>query len=357
MEEVKCYLYWIHVKEHTDIFSQGYVGVSIKPEWRFYQHLRNALNPKEYKKYRTEFREAMANEEAIYEIVLCSTSAYCYEIEGKLRPTWKIGWNLAAGGSGGIGTHGLSGTKVKGSYYNMLTRAQETGATICDDWLLENDGILNFQKFYEGIGEGLQISTAGLDYISPSTVSLLTRAELVTKAKRNYEVDGELYTVKELGVKYNLKANTISSRMRDGWKLEEALGLEKRPKPVVLDSAGNEIVYYGKLNQSDFEFIKQSLECGVLIRQIAKTLNISESNLSRLIDKMGYSKGVIKIETFLGNEIILPNSSTNLEDYKNVKKLLLEGETMGSIAKELGVSPSTMSTICKNLEWNGVACE
>lgn len=231
-EEVKCYLYWIHVQEHTDMFSEGYIGVSRNPEWRFYQHLRNAVNPKQYKNYRTEFREAMANGTAIYEILVCSTSAYCYELEGKLRPTWKIGWNLAAGGAGGFSKHGLAGTKVKGSYYNMLSRAHESGATVCNEWLSENDGLLNFQEFYETIEDGLEISTAGLDYISPSTVSLLTRAELTSKAKRKYELDGVLYTIKELGEIYNIKANTISCRMRRGYTLKGALRLEPKEDKV-----------------------------------------------------------------------------------------------------------------------------
>lgn len=228
MEEAKCYLYWIHVQEHTDMFSEGYIGVSRNPQWRFYQHLRNAVNPKQYKNYRTEFREAMSDNRAIYEVLVCSTSAYCYDLEGKLRPTWKIGWNLAAGGAGGFGTHGLTGLKVKGSYYNMLTRAKETGATVCDEWVCKDSGLLNYQAFYDSVDEGLEISTAGLSYISPLTVSLLTRAELTSKAKRKYELDGILYTIKELGELYGIKANTISCRLMRGDTLKRALRLEPK---------------------------------------------------------------------------------------------------------------------------------
>ena len=39
---MECYVYWLHLPEHTDIFSQGYVGVSIEPEKRFIQHLSDA---------------------------------------------------------------------------------------------------------------------------------------------------------------------------------------------------------------------------------------------------------------------------------------------------------------------------
>lgn len=219
-------MYWIHVEEHTDMFSEGYIGVSVNPEWRFYQHLRNAINPKQYKNYRTEFREAMANGSAIYEILVCSTSAYCYELEGKLRPNWKVGWNLAAGGTGGFGKHGLTGTKIKGSYYNMLTRAQEIGATVCDEWLPENDGIINFQEFYGNIEVGLEISTIGLSHVSPETVKLLTRKEVVGNAKRKHELYGKIYTVNELGEMFGIKPNTLVWRMKRGATLRQALGLE-----------------------------------------------------------------------------------------------------------------------------------
>lgn len=86
-------VYWIAHKDHTDIFSQGYIGVSSNPEkrWEYHKkrgenaHIRNAI-----KKYGWD--------NLVKKVVLIGDENYCLEIENKLRPTDKIGWNLVCGG-------------------------------------------------------------------------------------------------------------------------------------------------------------------------------------------------------------------------------------------------------------------
>lgn len=355
MEEVKCYLYWIRTEEMTDIFTQGYVGISTTPNVRILQHVSNARTDSHHK-YPESFRDCLLSGEYLFQIMLCSSVEYCLEVERKLRPKLYVGWNRAVGGEGAVVyKHGLTGSKLAKTYYNLRTRAKVDNKDFEPRWLGEK-GLETFKVFFDSLldieGE-FTLKDSSKDYTMDNIVKV-TRSEVCKQ--RNRTLDGvNYYSISELAEIYNLKPNTISSSLRNGWTLREAVGLDSRPKPQVLDNHGNPVVYYGKLTQSDFDFIKESLQKGLLVRQIANALKISESNLSRLIDKMVYSRGIIKIETFLGNEIILPNSTTNLEDYKKVKKLLLEGRTMSSIAKELNVSPSTMSNICKNLEWNGVS--
>jgi len=84
-------VYWIHLPEHTDMFTQGYIGVSVRPMDRLYEHanggnahLSNAIN-----KYGSKI---------ILSTVLIGLKEYCYEIEEKLRPTDHIGWNITKGG-------------------------------------------------------------------------------------------------------------------------------------------------------------------------------------------------------------------------------------------------------------------
>jgi hypothetical protein len=75
------------------MFSQGYVGVSKQPErrWNYHKnygentHLRNAIN-----KYTWDG--------LIKEVVLEADTDYCLDIEAKLRPSDKIGWNIVKGG-------------------------------------------------------------------------------------------------------------------------------------------------------------------------------------------------------------------------------------------------------------------
>jgi group I intron endonuclease len=86
-------VYWIAHKDHTDIFSQGYVGVSnnVEKRWDYHKkkgennHIRNAI-----KKYGWD--------NLVKKVVLIGEEDYCLGIENKLRPADKIGWNLVCGG-------------------------------------------------------------------------------------------------------------------------------------------------------------------------------------------------------------------------------------------------------------------
>ena len=84
-------VYWIHRKEHTDILTEGYVGVSINPDKRYEWHKANG-NPmvaRAFNKY----------DDIIMDIVYTfddEDTAYARETE--LRPHYRIGWNIAPGG-------------------------------------------------------------------------------------------------------------------------------------------------------------------------------------------------------------------------------------------------------------------
>jgi len=93
-------VYWIKAPHHSDMFSEGYIGVSKNAEnrWKYGHHwafkqgrhdnpiLVNAVN-----KYGWD--------NLIKQIVLVADEEYCYDIEGKLRPFESIGWNINVGGT------------------------------------------------------------------------------------------------------------------------------------------------------------------------------------------------------------------------------------------------------------------
>jgi len=89
------YVYWIRDKSHTDIMTQGYVGVSGNVNKRFASyknlekktnnHLRNAI-----KKYGWD--------NLVKSALILADKNYCLDIERKLRPANQIGWNLTMGG-------------------------------------------------------------------------------------------------------------------------------------------------------------------------------------------------------------------------------------------------------------------
>lgn len=86
-------VYWIRNASHTDIFSQGYVGVSsnVAKRWEYHRkhgentHLRHAIN-----KYGWEG--------LIKEVIVIADADYCLDVEAKLRPANQMGWNIVAGG-------------------------------------------------------------------------------------------------------------------------------------------------------------------------------------------------------------------------------------------------------------------
>lgn len=92
-------VYWIHKPEHTDITKQGYVGIThkrVRDRW---------IDHKSASRRTPDSHCAMLNRairkysNLIYEVVLVAdTREYCERIEGLLRPTNRIGWNIARGG-------------------------------------------------------------------------------------------------------------------------------------------------------------------------------------------------------------------------------------------------------------------
>jgi group I intron endonuclease len=86
-------VYWIHHKDHTDMFSQGYIGVSSNVKKRWYDHnhkpsnahLQNAIN-----KYGWD--------SLVKEVLLVANKAYCLMVESQLRSTDSTGWNVVKGG-------------------------------------------------------------------------------------------------------------------------------------------------------------------------------------------------------------------------------------------------------------------
>lgn len=86
-------VYWIRHADHTDMTTQGYIGVTHNADRRFVQHSRSKGNPHfvfAIKKYGWD--------NLIKTQILIAEEEYCLEIERKLRPANSIGWNCAIGG-------------------------------------------------------------------------------------------------------------------------------------------------------------------------------------------------------------------------------------------------------------------
>ncbi len=88
----EAFVYWLHLPEHTNILTEGYIGVTRDPEKRLVQHRKSTDN--------RHLRFAFAKyKNIVHTILLKNDETYCYEMEAKLRPSEAIGWNISPGGA------------------------------------------------------------------------------------------------------------------------------------------------------------------------------------------------------------------------------------------------------------------
>lgn len=86
-------VYWIRAAEHTDMFSQGYIGVSKNSARRFEEHSKSKENRHLFFAIKKHGWNTLIKTD-----ILIADIKYCLDIEAKLRPIENIGWNCAAGG-------------------------------------------------------------------------------------------------------------------------------------------------------------------------------------------------------------------------------------------------------------------
>jgi predicted GIY-YIG superfamily endonuclease len=90
-----CVVYWIRTKKVTDI-NDGYIGVTSKtPQKRLEEHNKKG-----------RFCFYGKKEDLIIETLFEGSEEECFAKEKELRPSERIGWNIAPGGEGGYkGNH------------------------------------------------------------------------------------------------------------------------------------------------------------------------------------------------------------------------------------------------------------
>lgn len=95
-------VYWIHLPEHVDMFTQGYIGITkTTAKKRFYKHLSTSKS-KNISRSGTILSRAIVkygDSLIVDTLVICSIE-YAFDLENKLRPTTRIGWNTDHGGRG-----------------------------------------------------------------------------------------------------------------------------------------------------------------------------------------------------------------------------------------------------------------
>ena len=91
-------VYWIRKVEHTNIYTEGYVGVSTNVERRWREHITEARANRHPNSFLCNVINKHYPDNLIFEIVYLSNEDNCYSYEEMLRPETNIGWNLRSGG-------------------------------------------------------------------------------------------------------------------------------------------------------------------------------------------------------------------------------------------------------------------
>jgi len=91
------YVYWLHLPEHSDMRTQGYIGVTNNPKQRLWEHFNDVKTNKHCNPYLSRILKKYPKQ-IIQTIVFEGEKNVCYEYEEELRPSKNIGWNLNKGG-------------------------------------------------------------------------------------------------------------------------------------------------------------------------------------------------------------------------------------------------------------------
>lgn len=94
-------VYWIHLESHTDVRTQGYVGITrCGADKRFQTHKRNSKKPEHSHKTISKAIQKYGGSILLTILCFCSKS-YAKQLEFNLRSSPFIGWNMNVGGGHG----------------------------------------------------------------------------------------------------------------------------------------------------------------------------------------------------------------------------------------------------------------
>jgi hypothetical protein len=92
------YVYWIHLDQHKDYKTEGYIGVAKDPIKRLKKHKTLSKNNKHPN---SVLSEILNSGYYLMTLIYEDTDSNCYLKEFELRPGYRIGWNICPGGEGG----------------------------------------------------------------------------------------------------------------------------------------------------------------------------------------------------------------------------------------------------------------
>ena len=103
MKTQTAFVYWIHLPNHTDPLTEGYIGVSRDVDFRINSHLTEIKNNTHTNNHLIHAVNKYGWDNLVKEVLITDDEEMCYIKETEMRPTKSIGWNIAPGGHRGPG--------------------------------------------------------------------------------------------------------------------------------------------------------------------------------------------------------------------------------------------------------------
>lgn len=194
------YVYWIHFDNHSDIFKEGYVGVTsdIKRRFKAHSHKSNKDNK--------TLLESIENGAKLTVINQFENRKEALDLERYYRPKANIGWNIIPGGIDPPKQYGRSYIRKIGLKASQETKNKMSKSHKGLFWF--NDGFKNIKSKTcpEGFNPGK---------LPHKTYKLINKTNIGKSGIEVFTPLGLFSTIKEASIAHNMSWDKVNSRIKN----------------------------------------------------------------------------------------------------------------------------------------------
>lgn len=317
--EAEAYLYWIHSPNATEMFKEGYIGVSTKPYKRFKAHRSCLRNPRRAEEsYTEDFIGAFNSETLVMKILDCGKLTKMFHKEYMLRPTENIGWNIAVGGRvnhvcAKYKHGGVSDQLMFQRFARTLNTCKENGVYVDHNFNTDDGFKLFCLHIIDNSSEGVtNKEVVFLDNNKGFIAGNFVLADKSVHADHNQWLfyKGRWWSKKE-ACEYNGVDHKTAEKRLSKYKMtrEQAVGfepfLQTNYKIVILD--GVECKYNTKISNFTEDDLVKMYECYKSgsrdFKTVCKSCGAESANMLRYFKRYNlYSKVDRRSKSFRGSE-------------------------------------------------------
>lgn len=254
-------MYWIRGLSHTDMFTQGYIGVTSNIKQRIYEHNRQLENGGGHK-YHRDLKKSFKEVDLYLEVIDCGSRSSMLKKEFELRPVMNTGWNVAVGGQlNGVMCNfknGSSNDRTKYKRFLTLLKTSLGNGLFVDENFKNDEGFRLFCLLVDS-GED-QCSYTSYRLIDDNVGMCLGNIEKVPLHKHLnvFDYNGDTYTVKQACDKNGVDIKLALRRLSQGYSVYQSVGfLDIIPRNYSLITiCGKEYLFSNKWSVDKETFIE-----------------------------------------------------------------------------------------------------